>query len=686
VLAVVLYHLWPRRLTGGYVGVDVFFAISGFLIVGHLLREIDTTSTLKLVAFWARRARRLLPASLLVLLATGVAVILWVPQVLWQQFTQEIGASALYVQNWLLAFNAVDYLGAENAASPVQHFWSLSVEEQFYIVWPLIILLVIALARRRRNPNVRRGIAIALIVVTVASFAYCVIETAVSAPAAYFVTTTRAWEFGAGGILAFFAADPLKGTAALRAAASWAGIIMIGIAVVGFTAKTPFPGYPALLPVVGTLLVIWAGSPDAWWSPIQIGRLRPVQWIGDISYSLYLWHWPILIIAPLALGHGLGFRYRVALLVFAGLLAWATKILVEDPFRKAAWLSSRRPWVTVAATVAATSLLVSGCGVVTVHTERSVAHAAAEAHKLVAGDAPCIGAAAATPGSHCAHPYRVSVLTNPTFAETDIGKGVQEKDQCKQTLADATVMTCDIGDVTSPTVTLALLGDSHAGHFLEPLDLYGREHHVKFVTYLKTWCAGTGASGVAAPGYATPENVGGCAAWGANALQRVAKDPRIDGVVFSNFTERYADPHIKAPFRAITPADFTNAWQPLLDAGKKVIVMRDIPNANGADVPRCIAQHLKEYDPCTTPRITSQLAKVNDPMMAAERLMPEVSVVDLTNIFCDGGPCHTLIGGVIVYFGSQHMTATFARTIAPFVGKSIELALHEQRKPPVRSN
>ncbi|MCW2807720.1 MAG: oatA 3, partial [Marmoricola sp.] len=148
VLLVLLFHLWPDRLPGGYIGVDVFFVISGFLITSHLLREVDRTGSVSLAGFWARRLRRLLPAAYVVLLTTAVAVLAWVPRLLWEQFFGEILAAALYVENWTLAVNSVDYLAADNSPSPAQHYWTLSAEEQFYLAWPLLVLLALWLATR----------------------------------------------------------------------------------------------------------------------------------------------------------------------------------------------------------------------------------------------------------------------------------------------------------------------------------------------------------------------------------------------------------------------------------------------------------------------------------------------------------------------------------------------------------
>src|SRR5436190_11967198 len=199
---VVVYHFWPALLPGGFVGVDVFFAISGFLITSLLLREVDRTGTVSMTAFWARRARRILPPALVVLLFCAVATIVFVPLNYWQQFFGEMRASTTYGQNWHLASAAVDYFSSSNPVSPVEHFWSLSAEEQFYLVWPVLIVLVATARRVRRLGFGRRSIGIVMALLTVLSLAYGVYSTATDPAAAYFVTPSRAWEFGAGGLLA----------------------------------------------------------------------------------------------------------------------------------------------------------------------------------------------------------------------------------------------------------------------------------------------------------------------------------------------------------------------------------------------------------------------------------------------------------------------------------------------------
>ncbi len=672
VLAVVLYHVWPGRLPGGYVGVDVFFAISGFLIIGHLLRDIDRNGRVSLTTFWAKRARRLLPASLLVLVVTGVATVIWAPSTLWQQWFKEIAASAVYVQNWVLSLDAVDYLGAENAPSAVQHFWSLSVEEQFYIFWPIVIVLLLALSKRYPAIPARRSIAAALVLLTAGSFVASVAGVANDPAGAYFVTQSRAWEFGAGGILALLTSAERRNLPAVRAVLSWVGIAALAATVLLFTPETPFPGWAALLPVGGALAVIWAGTPSVRWAPTGLMRLRPVQWIGDISYSLYLWHWPLLVIAPYALGHDLGLRSSLVILAASFVLAWVTKVLVEDPVRNARALTARPARVTLTATVAATLMVVGLTGTGYVRTGQDIAAAAAAAQEQLEHDKACAGAMAVMSG--CPDPYAPNALTNPTLAGTDIGRGVQMTDECKQTLEDYAVLSCDIGDTTDPTATIALIGDSHAGAFLEALDLYGREHGVTFVTYLKTWCAATGASGVGPRDYGTAAGNDSCARWGDTVLDTVAADPSIDAAVFTNFTQGYLAPASNGSGRPVTPSDFQQAWERVSASGKRVIALRDVPNAGDVHVPSCIAEHSDVVDPCATPLDDAVLPPSTDPVLVAAAASG-TPVVDVDDVFCDDRECHTLIGGLVTYFDTHHMTATFSRTLAPVVGDRIMAAM-----------
>ena len=335
---VLVYHLWPNGLTGGFVGVDVFFVVSGFLITAHLLNRPPRTAR-DLAAFWARRIRRLLPAALLVLAATLLASRLLAPETQWANTARQAGAAALYVENWLLAGDSVDYLAAATAPTPVQHFWSLSVEEQFYLVWPLLIRLLAVVALRRGRP---RAIMVGLLVVVVVSLA----ASRSCSPQSPGVGVLRDPHPGLGvrpGRAAGRVSPtgphcrPIRGgsgsptsVACLLAALGLGGITY---AAVMFNASTPFPGWWALIPTLGTVAVIAASRPRRSDSSGRALALRPVQWLGDVSYSVYLWHWPLIVLVPFVVGGRLAWIDKLAIIVVTLLLAGLTKRFVEDRYR-----------------------------------------------------------------------------------------------------------------------------------------------------------------------------------------------------------------------------------------------------------------------------------------------------------------------------------------------------------------
>jgi peptidoglycan/LPS O-acetylase OafA/YrhL len=297
VVLVLLYHAAVPGFTGGYVGVDVFFVLSGFLITGLLLREVRRTGTISLPSFYARRARRLLPASALVLLVTMVASALVLPPLLVPGVAGDAAAASLYVSNMRFAFQATDYLQAEMAPSPLLHFWSLGVEEQFYVFWPALVLLI---ARGRADAG--RRVAIAAGIISAVSFGLALWLTEANAPWAFFSLPTRAWELGLGAFLAIGGTQLARIPARPAAVAAWVGLAMVGISGVVLSTETPFPGTAALLPTVGSALVIAGGFRQAPFAPGRWLSLAIPRFLGRISYSLYLWHWPVLILPAAALG------------------------------------------------------------------------------------------------------------------------------------------------------------------------------------------------------------------------------------------------------------------------------------------------------------------------------------------------------------------------------------------------
>src|SRR4051794_16787364 len=372
-------------LPGGFVGVDVFFVISGFLITSQILH-----GGLSIGAFWVRRARRILPASMFVLLACTVATEAFVPTVHWDQFLTDIRWSALYAQNAHLAGSAVDYFAAADAPSPVHHYWSLSVEEQFYAVWPVLLLLG------------RRAAAVAVVIAaaTLLSLAWSIHTTAANPAPAFFATPGRAWEFGAGALLA------TRGSPTARPWLGWAGLAAIAAAAALYGPGTPFPGVAGALPVLGAAAVIAARCAP----PRRLLASATVQFTGDISYGIYLWHWPLLVVAPYALP-----APRGAQLVLTLVLAALGKRLIEAPLRRGPLLA--RPTWTFAGAALATSAVIAASALGSHRLQREIRTADREEHAVLAAHPRCFGAAARDRQRPCDDSrLRLTVIPTPAQA------------------------------------------------------------------------------------------------------------------------------------------------------------------------------------------------------------------------------------------------------------------------------
>ena len=327
VLLVLAYHARVPGWTGGYIGVDVFFVVSGFLITSMIVRELATTGRIDLVTFYARRARRLLPASLVVIALTVLASAIVLPPLRAMDVAGDGAAAALYVSNIRFVLQATDYLQSELDPSPLLHFWSLGVEEQFYLVWPALLMLAAG-----RGANVRR-IAIAIGVVALASFVLSLAWTASDAPLAFFLLPARAWELALGAGIALGAVRLARIPANVGTAGVAVGLGLILIGALTFDSFTVFPGWAVLLPVVGSGLVIVGGLRRPLGPLSRLLAIRPMQWVGGISYSLYLWHWPLLVLPAAMVGGALPWYARLALVGVAVVLAWASKRWIEDPIR-----------------------------------------------------------------------------------------------------------------------------------------------------------------------------------------------------------------------------------------------------------------------------------------------------------------------------------------------------------------
>jgi peptidoglycan/LPS O-acetylase OafA/YrhL len=351
-LLVVAYHYGVRQFTGGFVGVDVFFVISGFLITKLLIDEAARDGNIRLSHFWARRIRRIIPMSLVVVVVTVMAGLFMLePGRARELATVSLGAVG-FCANFVLYYTTGNYLSGVTPPSPLQHYWSLAIEEQFYLIWPLILFAVIKLGRTRW----KELLAGVVVVLGGASLMYSILITPSQRELGFYMPHARIWEILAGAGLALFGAQIFKIPEQWRAVIGWLGLMFILWAAISFNSDTVFPGSAALLPVLGTVGVIAAVETS--WGPQKILRIAPAQYVGARSYSLYLWHWPVLVLVESRFGIPSGWT-KLGLVVVCFLLSMASFAFVEQPTRRHVWLSIR-PWRSVIAGVMAISIGLTG--------------------------------------------------------------------------------------------------------------------------------------------------------------------------------------------------------------------------------------------------------------------------------------------------------------------------------------
>ena len=358
VILVVLFHADIPWLHGGYVGVDVFFVISGFVITGLLLRERTSTSKTSILAFYGRRCRRILPAATLVIVATVVAAYVVLGVVFANPTAVDARWTAVFLANFHFASIGTDYLNANQPPSPLLNFWSLAVEEQFYLVYPTIFLVVTGL---RTRLSLRTRLVVALVPIIIISLVWSIAQTHANPTAAYYSPLTRAWELALGALIACGTPWLMRFSPTVAASMTWIGLAAIGVAAFSYSASTPYPGILVAVPVIGAGLVIAGGTAVPRMGVEVLLRLSPFQWFGRLSYSLYLWHWPILIIAADEAGKTtLPFRQNILWLILAVVLSIATYELIENPVRHARAFRGRS-WlpVGVGVVLVATSLVVA---------------------------------------------------------------------------------------------------------------------------------------------------------------------------------------------------------------------------------------------------------------------------------------------------------------------------------------
>lgn len=657
---VLLYHLWPNRISGGFVGVDVFFVVSGFLITGHLYKELSATGTVALTKFWARRVMRLLPLAITVLVASFVAMLLFVPETVWGMNIREILGSLFYVENWVLAVDSVDYMAADNEPSLVQHYWSLSIEEQFYALLPLVLLgsflLVRFFARRRQKGevDVHKLVIWALLAVASLSFIFSVLYTAYDSAQAYFVTPTRFWEFAVGGLLAM-APAAARFPSQLQNVLGWSGFILIIVAGVAYDGNTPFPGYTALLPVVGTALFLRYGSHQPLYGAYWWASRKSFVRMGDWSYAMYLWHWPLIVVATYQL-ENFWWGYKLLVIALTLILSALSERLVEDPLRKAKYFKiPKRAFGAMAANMAIVAAAVFFIPqVLSPETNEDIAiNECTGANALLMEDCEDPG----TDGEPAISATQVELESEePAYPECFIPEGH----------TDFNREDCNLGvSEESAERTIAVLGDSHARSWLPMLDEVGQRNNWNIQGYTKSGCPPMPLTTASPDGDgAETRDSDACHEFNMESAKEFKEDEAIDAIVVAAApTDREFYDESGASSDQILTDALNDMWQDWEDAGKDVIVIGEVPHFQELSAPTCLSSNPEDIaTECSLPAEDVVDIRGTPLTWAAEEAVADVDFYDPEPGICSDGRCYSMVGGLITRYDGHHLSEDFSRS------------------------
>lgn len=620
VLLVVLYHAGLSFLPGGFIGVDVFFAISGFLITGLLVRDYERHGHIDYATFIARRSRRLLPGALAMVIGVALTAPLVFPPIELVEVLSATRAAALYVANLWFAGRAVDYLGGGAATSPMLHTWSLAVEEQFYLGWPLLVLLA---ARCWPAADTRRRVMGLVIVASIASWLACIAVTQLAQPWAFFGTPMRAWEFGVGALAFLLSHEPDRLPKAVVRLIGVAGALAVAGAATLLNERLAFPGVWAALPACGTAMMLFTVRmlpDDRWLSSIL--ATRPLARAGDVSYSWYLWHWPLLVALPLLRPQS-GPLDTAVVVVLSYVMAEASYRFIEEPVRHGRFVSALPSRVVL---LAAASLTLVTAGALTLAKQRTEGippNSAQAVYMAAQKDIPAVYAK----GCHVAFP-------------------ITEAKACTVGPADA-----------RPVVVL--VGDSHAAHWYPALERIAQEQGWQLLSMTKSSCSWVDVP-VVLPEYRRRYHE--CETWRGNVLERLrALRPAL--VVLGGAHHYEIAPEQWA-------AGVTRTLAAIESLGARAAVLRDTPRP-GFRVPICLARaEGRGADPaaaCSYDRAKG-LAMGREMSVAelgAIRLRPLAAAIDLNDRICADDTCSPLAGSLVRFSDDNHLAASYSRSLAP---------------------
>ncbi|WP_410582134.1 acyltransferase family protein [Amycolatopsis sp. lyj-108] len=642
---VVVYHVWLGRISGG---VDAFFLISGFLVTGQLYRAA-ARGKIEYRPMWGRMIKRLFPAALTVLLLVVAASVVLLPQNRWFQTIKEVVASALYVENWRLAADSTDYFAQHNSASVVQHFWSLSIQGQFYVVWPLLVGLVLLVVRRTRG-DVRPMLLGVLGAVFAASLAYSVWLTAVDQPLAYFDSLTRVWEFALGGLLAL-AVDKVSVPRPARVVFGWAGVAGLVSCGLVLQVGTVFPGYLALWPTLSAALVILAGHTASKGGADRFLSSRPLKYLGDLSYALYLWHWPILVFYLVVRDREeVGLRGGAVIITLSFALAILTHHLVEKPVRVSAIGAGNR-WGAYRFGVLAMAVVLAASGAWQWAGVRQ-----AENYAIAVDDPDHPGALAHTEGFTYWGATDAALV--PSFVAVSEDWAGIDPARCGSSPRNADLEVCTSQTSGHPHRRIVVTGDSHAGQFLGALLPVAEKKNWEVTSILRGGCPFSTDSDTV-PGDQS------CIDWNTAVVDEIVT-ARPDAVLTIGTRD------VKPGVEERVPGGYIAQWRKVDEAGIPVLAVRDNPRF-GQSPSACAESRGAEAPECATPRY--DLYAAEPPYETLPDLPPNVRFLDFSDYFCTAEVCPPVIGNVLVYLDDNHVSGTYMSTMSTVAEKAITEAL-----------
>ena len=657
ILLVVVGHTGAGVAAGGFVGIDVFFVISGFLLTGQLFRELERTGRISLRAYYARRATRLLPVATVTVLVTLAASWRWLPPGALRGIGWDSLASATGWMNVRLAAAGANHVSVGSGPEPLRHFWSIAVQEQFSLLWPLVMILA-ALVWLRRRPNVR---ALWLILGTLflASLVAAAWLSYTDRPWAVFGLPTRLWELGAGALIGLSVRRLVLLNAGFAAFLSWTGLVAIGLAAVLMSDGTS-AGWILLWPVLGAALVIVGGCADPPGGAARLLTKGPMQELGRLSYGWYLWHWPVLLLAPYVLGHPPSLLVKLALAVGALVLAFMSLVAVENRVRLSPAVQAR-PWQGLAigsgltAFAAAAATLTLFLPLPVVHTAPAMAAAkvvdtgttdAAQLQRLVAAGSTATAVPAGLVPSLTAGPTdypRDGNCLAPTTAKSiaySIGRG------------------CEGRGYVHGAKTVVLFGDSHAQHWFDALNVVAQQRKWRIVVFVKSNC------GAALSNVAHSE----CDQWREEALVRMAQfHPAV--VVMSALHRGLAPLGTDGTPDQAWAAGWLTTVQRIRAFGAAPVILQDSPYPK-TNVVSCLKANPQAIGKCALkPAIALDLPQ----QRAIQKLGADnaFQVIDTTPWFCTASTCPVIVGGTIVYRDTNHLTATYSKLLGGVLSKEL---------------